>query len=128
MNAMMRMIPVHEQRVVETSFARSLAEFESARELLEAEGFKTRHYSKDMNMYLGTFKDYETQIYLDNIELHLDRDLNFQGKRYSRVDSQSQAVLGGMVSVPESASDLAEERRASLIGLLNKIAEKLEGE
>jgi len=128
MNAIMRMIPVHEQRVVETSFARSLQEFESARAILEAEGFKTRHYSPGMCMYFGELNGYDTQVCLDNIELHLDEQLNFKGRRYNPVEAQSQAVLSGLISVPESASDLAEERRASLIGLLNKVAEKLEGE
>jgi hypothetical protein len=126
MNAMMKMIPVYEQRTVETSFARSLQDFESLKPTLEEQGFKVRAYATGMCMYLGTFKDYDCQIYLDNLELHLDGGLNFQGKRYSTVEAQSQAVLGGLVSVPESASDLAEERRKSLIGLLNKVAEKLE--
>jgi len=127
-DVMMKMIPVYEQRTVETSFARSMHEFESARAILETEGFRIRAYAPGMCMYLGTFKDYDAQIYLDNLELHLDRELNFRGRKYNPVDAQSQAVLGGLVSVPESASDLAEERRQSLVNLLNKVAEKLEEE
>lgn len=121
---MPRMIPVHEQRVVQTSFVRSAHEFEQLRNYLEQEGFAVRHYGVGMNMYSGKFEGCDAQIYVDNIELHLDSGLNFRGKRYSPVDSQSQAVLGGLVSVPEgeNAELRAEERRISLSALLERVA------